>query len=72
MDGIETDVGDVAKVVRVELPTEVGRAIAARYAVEFTPAFVLLDARGRFVDGLRTLDREAIVRRLRQLSDGER
>lgn len=68
MDGIEADLGDVVKVVRVELPTDLGRTIAARYGVEFTPTFLLFDARGQLMERARGLDREAIVARLRQLA----
>lgn len=68
MDGIEWDVGDAAKVIRVELPTDFGRSIAARYGVEFTPTFLLFDAAGQLVERTRGLGRDAVVARIRQLA----
>lgn len=59
MDGIERDVGDAAKVIRVELPTDFGRSIAARYGVEFTPTFLIFDARA------------SLVRRTHRVGDAE-
>lgn len=67
MDGIERDVGDRAKVVRVELPTDLGRAIAVRYGVEFTPTFLLLDARGELVRRANRVD-PAVAAELRALA----
>lgn len=46
MDGIERDVGDRARVVRVEIHTSAGDAVARRYGLSFTPTFVLFDGRG--------------------------
>lgn len=68
MDGIERDVGDAAKVIRVELPTDFGRSIAARYGVEFTPTFLVFDATGRLAERLRALDRGVTAELLRRLS----
>ena len=50
VDGIERDIGSAAKVVRLDLLSEVGAAIASRYGVEFTPTFLVFDARGTLVD----------------------
>lgn len=68
MDGIEADLGDVAKVVRVELPTDLGRTIAARYGVEFTPTFLIFDARGSLVSRTHRVDRTETMRDLRRLA----
>lgn len=68
MDGIERDAADIAKVVRVELPTDLGRTIAARYGVEFTPTFLLFDATGAPVRRTQRVDREATVAELRALA----
>lgn len=67
MDGIEADLGDVAKVVRVELPTDLGRTIAARYGVEFTPTFLVFDAKGQLVAKANRLER-SVVEQLRRLA----
>lgn len=53
MDGIESATKDVANVVRVEIQTEGGRALAARYGIELTPSYVVFDHAGREVRRLR-------------------
>ncbi len=68
MDGIAEDVDSVAKVVLVELPTDAGRRIAARYAVEFTPTFLVFDARGQLVERVSAVDRQRLVAKLRDLA----
>ena len=67
MDGIESDVAGRALVLRVDLLSAEGGAIAARYGVQFTPTFMLFD-RGRVVETLRTLDRAATAARLLALA----
>lgn len=68
VDGIAREVGSVAKVVRVELPTEFGRAVAARYGVELTPTFLVFDREGRLVRTTTLVDAAGVVRELRALA----
>ncbi len=65
VDGIEREVGDSAKVVRLDLLSEPGQTIARRYGVEFTPTFLFFDRRGALVHATRLLDRDAALTRLR-------
>jgi hypothetical protein len=68
VDGIEQDVAGRALVLRVDLTTAPGARIGARFGVEFTPTFVLLDRRGVALDTLRSLDRRAVASRLIELA----
>lgn len=69
VDGIEREVGSSAHVVRVDLLTESGQAIARRYGVEFSPTFLYFDRTGKLVETARFIvDGDAAVTRLRQLA----
>lgn len=49
VDGIATDLAGRVDVVRVDLRSEAGAALAARYGVTLVPTFVVLTADGREV-----------------------
>jgi hypothetical protein len=68
VDGIERDVGDRATVLRVDLLSQAGAAIAARFGVEFTPTFLMFDRRGALVERLSALARDRVASRLVELS----
>ena len=67
VDGIEHDLAGRATVLRVDLLSDAGTALAKRFGVEFTPTFVLLDRRGAVVDTVRAVDRDTTVSRLLEL-----
>ncbi len=53
--------------LRVDLTRASGRAIGARYGVEFTPTYLVFDARGSLVSTARLGDGAALARELRAL-----
>ncbi len=53
--------------VRVEFGTAQGTAVMARYGIEFTPTFILFDAKGEIVERRNTVD-ASIADRLRSLA----
>ena len=46
VDGIEQDLGDAAKVIRLDVFTPLGQQMAARYRARSVPTFVILDGQG--------------------------
>jgi thioredoxin-related protein len=46
VDGLERDLGDTAKVIRLDVFTPLGQQMAARYSVRGVPTFVVLDGEG--------------------------
>lgn len=46
VDGLERDLGDSAKVIRLDVFTGLGQQMAARYGVRGVPTFVVLDGEG--------------------------
>lgn len=46
VDGLERDLGDTAKVIRLDVFTPLGQQMAARYGVRGVPTFVVLDGEG--------------------------
>jgi thioredoxin-related protein len=46
VDGLETELGDKLKIVRVNVQGEVGRELAPVYSIEFAPTFIFFDAGG--------------------------
>lgn len=65
MDGLEAEVGDRARIVRVDVRSAAGDVMSRRYGASFTPTFVLFDARG--VERLRTSQPTAAGDALRSL-----
>ncbi len=49
VDGLQQEYAGRLRIVRVDLLTDAGRALAARYEFSFTPFFVGIDARGSIV-----------------------
>ncbi len=49
VDGLERDLGDTARVIRLDVFTPVGQQMAARYRVRGVPTFVVLDGEGNVV-----------------------
>ena len=47
MDGLEHELGDRLRVVRLDLHSPPGRELAGRWGLRVTPTFVLFDAAGR-------------------------
>ncbi len=45
-DQLEADLGRRANMLRVSIHTDLGQQLGARYNFEYTPLFVVLDARG--------------------------
>lgn len=46
MDGLELELGEKVRIIRVNLREPLGRELASIYGVEFMPAFILFDAQG--------------------------
>ena len=46
VDGIERDLGDAVRVIRLNRHWRSGRAIAARLGLRLVPAFVVFDGQG--------------------------
>ena len=68
MDGIEKDLQGKARVLRLNVMSEVGSQAAQRYGVRGLPTFVLVDGRGRAVDFQAGLpDRAKVVAQINQL-----
>jgi hypothetical protein len=68
VDGIEQDVSGRAVILRLDLLSDAGAAIARRYGVEYTPTFVVFDRRGEAIETLRGVDRTTIAARLLELA----
>jgi thioredoxin-related protein len=49
VDGIERELGDEMRVLRVSVMDDVGGQLAARYGVRSVPTFVLLDGDGEIM-----------------------
>ena len=49
MDGIERELGDTVRVLRLSVTDSVGRDLAARYGVRGVPYLILLDGDGNAV-----------------------
>ncbi len=49
MDGIERDIKDNVRVLRLSVDDSVGRALAVRYGVRSVPTLVLLDGDGNVI-----------------------
>lgn len=49
VDGLQSQYSNRVRIVRVDIMTDAGRAIGARYGFQFTPFFVGLDAKGQMI-----------------------
>jgi len=49
VDGLEKQLGDQARVIRLDITQPVGKEAATRYGVIVVPTFVLLDSRGSVI-----------------------
>ncbi|MBU0491908.1 MAG: hypothetical protein KKB13_08670 [Chloroflexi bacterium] len=49
VDGLERDLGDAARVIRLDVFTPVGQQLAARYGVRGVPTLVVVDSTGSVV-----------------------
>ena len=47
MDGLERDLQGELKVIRLDVNSEAGRELGARWRAGFTPTFILFDGAGR-------------------------
>ncbi|MYB77215.1 MAG: hypothetical protein F4X83_08995 [Chloroflexi bacterium] len=46
VDGVERDLGDAVRVIRLNRHTPAGRAITARLGLHLVPSFVVFDGQG--------------------------
>ncbi len=46
MDGLEQELGDKLKIIRVDIQSQAGHELESVYGLEYTPTFVYFDARG--------------------------
>lgn len=66
MNGIEKDLEGVARVVRLDISSELGESVASRYGVTGVPTTLVLDGGGELVHRDTGLpDRKEIVARAR-------
>ena len=49
VDGLEQELGDRIRIIRLNIQEEVGRELAPVYRFEFTPTFIFIDAEGNEV-----------------------
>jgi thioredoxin-related protein len=47
VDGIENQYKDRLVVIRLDIQSEAGRSLAPLYGFQYTPTFILFDARGK-------------------------
>lgn len=70
MDGIERELEDDAKVLRLSVTNDVGRSLAMRYNVRGVPTLVLLDGSGNVVlKQVGSPQREEIIGAVERLTD---
>jgi thioredoxin-related protein len=61
VDGLEQDMRGELKVVRLDVNSEAGRELGARWRAGFTPTFILFDGAGREIwRGLGALDPDTV------------
>lgn len=66
MHGIEKDLGDRARVVWLDIGSEVGRSVAGRYGVSSVPTTLVVDGAGEVVHRVTGRpEREEVVARAR-------
>lgn len=66
MNGIEKDLEGTARLVRLDISSEIGKSVASRYGVSGVPTTLVLDGAGEVVHRDAGLpDREEIVARVR-------
>jgi thiol-disulfide isomerase/thioredoxin len=66
VNGIEKDLEGTARVVRLDIGSDLGKSVAGRYGVTSVPALVVLDGSGEVVHRESGLpDREEVVSRVR-------
>lgn len=46
MDGIEKDLADTARVIRLDISSDIGRSVAGSYGVTSVPTTLVLDGDG--------------------------
>ena len=68
VDGIERELGDAVRVIRLNRHMRNGRAISARLGLRMVPAFVVFDAQGeeRLRKDGRVINRQAAMHALEQ------
>jgi len=49
VDGIEQEHGSKLRVIRLNIQDRAGEQLAARFGLQFTPTFVLLNAQGEVI-----------------------
>ena len=58
VDGLETELGERATVIRVNIQSPIGSELSKVYGIEFAPTFILFDSEGteswRQIGGLDT------------------
>lgn len=68
VDGIERDLGDAVRVIRLNRHTPAGGAISARLGLRLVPSFVVFDGQGeeRLRKDGRVVNRQAVLNALEQ------
>ena len=71
MDGIEQDLGDRARVVRLSVLSGAGSQAARRYGVRGVPSLLIFDGEGRLVEqSVGMPDRKGVVEQVDRLLEG--
>ncbi len=68
VDGLERDLAAQARVLRLDILSATGRAVAQSRNVELVPTFLVVDGQGRETARFSGADRDGITRAVRQLS----
>ncbi len=67
VDGLERDLASHARVLRLDMLSATGRAMAQSRNVELVPTFLVIDGQGREAARFSGADAEGITRAVRQL-----
>ncbi|MDO8531191.1 MAG: hypothetical protein Q7T26_03335 [Dehalococcoidia bacterium] len=67
VDGLERDLASHARVLRLDILSPTGQAMAQSRNVELVPTFLVIDGRGRETARFSGPDTEGVTRAVRQL-----
>ncbi|MEK7874362.1 MAG: hypothetical protein AAB502_10975 [Chloroflexota bacterium] len=68
VDGLERDLASRARVLRLDILSPTGQAMARSRTVDLVPTFLVIDGQGRETARFSGADTEGIIRAVRQLS----
>lgn len=68
VDGLERDLAAQARVLRLDMLSATGQAVAQSRNVELVPTFLVIDGQGRETARFSGADTDGITRAVRQLS----